>query len=67
MFLLDDGKQKEHIELTSPTQGLLIEGLIWRGMYDFSSDCVLLVLADHHYDESDYIRHYDIFLEEAGQ
>lgn len=61
-FLLDDGKQKEHIELTSPTQGLLIEGLIWREMYDFSPDCVLMVLADAYYDESDYIRDYDIFL-----
>jgi dTDP-4-dehydrorhamnose 3,5-epimerase-like enzyme len=62
-FLLDDGKQKEHIELTSPTQGLLIEGLIWREMYDFSPDCVLMVLADDYYDESDYIRDYDKFLE----
>ncbi|CCJ75925.1 hypothetical protein BN135_989 [Cronobacter muytjensii 530] len=32
-------------------------------MYDFSEDCVLMVLADSHYDESDYIRDYDKFLE----
>ena len=62
-FLLDDGKRQEHIELTSPTQGLLIEGLLWREMYNFSSDCVLMVLADNYYDESDYIRDYDVFLE----
>lgn len=61
-FLLDDGKQKEYIELNSPTQGLLIEGLIWREMYNFSSDCVLMVLADHYYDENDYIRDYADFL-----
>ncbi len=62
-FLLDDGKRQEHIKLTSPTEGLLIEGLLWREMYDFSSDCVLMVLADNYYDESDYIRDYDVFLE----
>ena len=62
-FLLDDGKQKENIELTSPTQGLLIEGLIWREMFDFTTDCVLIVLADHYYDENDYIRNYSKFLE----
>lgn len=65
-FLLDNGKQEEHIELTSPTQGLLIEGLIWREMYDFSPDCVLMVLADHYYDENDYVRDYAMFLEEIN-
>lgn len=64
-FLLDNGKEKETIELMSPTQGLLIEGLIWREMFDFSPDCVLMVLADHYYDESDYIRDYDMFLKEV--
>jgi len=38
--------------------------LIWREMYDFSPDCVLLVLASEHYDEDDYIRDYGEFLEE---
>lgn len=66
-FLLDNGKEKKHIELTSPMQGLLIEGLVWREMYNFSPDCVLIVLADHYYDESDYIRDYNIFLNEIRQ
>jgi len=61
-FLLDDGKKKEKIFLDSPNQGLLIEHLAWREMYDFSEDCVLLVLASEHYDEEDYIRDYDEFL-----
>jgi len=61
-FLLDNGSTKEHIELNSPNKGLLIEGLIWREMYDFSEDCVLMVLADEHYDENDYIRDYDDFI-----
>ena len=64
-FTLDDGKKREEIKLTNPNQGLLIEGLIWREMKDFSSDCVLVVLASEHYDESDYIRDYDKFLEEV--
>jgi len=63
-FVLDNGKRREEIDLDNPNKGLLIEGLIWREMKDFSSDCVLIVLASEHYDENDYIRDYDIFLEE---
>ncbi|MEA1916319.1 MAG: WxcM-like domain-containing protein, partial [Campylobacterota bacterium] len=62
-FLLDDGTRKDIIELNTPNTGLFISGLIWREMYDFSKDCVLMVLADNNYDESDYIRNYDKFLE----
>lgn len=65
-FLLDDGTKQKHIELNSPTQGLLIEGLIWREMYNFSPDCVLIVLADDYYKEADYIRDYDNFLKEVN-
>jgi dTDP-4-dehydrorhamnose 3,5-epimerase-like enzyme len=66
-FLLDDGIKQEQIKLSRPDQGLLIEGLIWREMYDFSEDCVLMVLADEHYDENDYIRDYDDFLKEVSR
>jgi hypothetical protein len=41
---------------------LLLEGLLWREIYDFSEDCVVLVLASEHYDENDYIRDYESFL-----
>jgi dTDP-4-dehydrorhamnose 3,5-epimerase-like enzyme len=61
-FVLDNGKQKEKVILDSATKGLLIEGLIWREIYDFSPDCVLMVLASEYYDELDYIRDYDEFL-----
>lgn len=64
-FVLDNGKSKEEILLDSPEKGLLIEGLIWREMHTFSPDCILLVLASEHYDEDDYIRDYDKFLELA--
>lgn len=66
-FLLDDGINKQYIDLNAPTQGLLIEGLVWREMYNFSSDCVLMVLADNYYDENDYLRDYDEFLKVAHQ
>jgi len=61
-FVLDNGKKKEEIILDSATKGLLIEDLIWHEMYDFSPDCVLMVLASEYYDESDYIRDYQEFL-----
>ncbi|CZU65307.1 sugar 3,4-ketoisomerase [Enterobacter asburiae] len=64
-FLLDDGTERIEVVLDNPAQGLLIDSCIWREMYDFSSDCVLMVLADCHYDENDYIRDYDDFLKQA--
>ncbi len=60
-MVLDNGKNREDTWMSSPTQGLLIESMIWREMHDFSRDCVLLVLASEHYDESDYIRNYETF------
>jgi dTDP-4-dehydrorhamnose 3,5-epimerase-like enzyme len=65
-FVIDNGNKREEIELNNPNQGLLIEGLLWREMKSFSEDCVLIVLANEHYDESDYIRNYSVFLEEVN-
>jgi len=64
-ILLDNGTSKQTVALNSPTQGLYIDGLIWREMFDFSTDCVLMVLASELYDEADYIRDYPKFLHEA--
>lgn len=61
-FVLDNGKKKEEVVLDDATKGLLIKNLTWREMYDFSPDCVLMVLASEYYNESDYIRDYDDFL-----
>lgn len=61
-FHLDDGKEKIDVLLDDPSQGLLIEPSIWHEMYDYSDDCILLVLADDVYSESDYIRNYDDFI-----
>lgn len=62
VFHLNDGKETKEITLDSPSKGLLIEGLIWREMYDFSNDCVLMVVASEHYDDNDYIRNFEEFL-----
>ena len=64
-FVLDTGYKREEILLNNPNKGLLIEGLLWREMKNFSEDCVLIVIASEHYDESDYIRNYDKFIEEV--
>ncbi|MNI78189.1 TDP-4-oxo-6-deoxy-alpha-D-glucose-3,4-oxoisomerase [compost metagenome] len=65
-FVLDDGSERVEVLLDNPAQGLLIESFMWREMYDFSEDCVLMVLADQLYDESDYIRNYEDFLRIAN-
>lgn len=62
-ILLDNGTEKEIVVLDKPYEGIFIESNMWREMYDFSPDAVLLVLASEVYDESDYIRDYDKFLE----
>ncbi|MBF4374939.1 MULTISPECIES: sugar 3,4-ketoisomerase [Vibrio] len=63
-FLLDDGQQKETVLLDRANVGLYIDSMKWREMHDFSEECVLMVLASHHYDEADYIRDYNEFLQE---
>ena len=66
-ILLDDGTSKEEVCLNKPYEGIFIQSNIWREMYDFSSDAVLLVLASELYDESDYIRDYEEFLRYISQ
>ncbi len=64
-MILDDGNAREEAWLDSPTKGVFIKDMVWREMYDFSDDCVLLVLASEHYDKVDYIRDYQEFLKES--
>lgn len=61
-ILLDNGEEKKIVSLEKPYEGLYISNNMWREMYDFSEDAVLLVLASELYNESDYIRNYDDFL-----
>lgn len=58
------GGQRKTYCLDAPTKGLLIEGLVWRTMQNFSEHGVLMVLASDYYDEKDYIRNYKDFIEE---
>lgn len=58
---LDNGVSNETHELNRPNIGLFQDAMVWGTMHDFTDDCVLLVLADQHYIETDYIRNYDVF------
>ena len=60
---LDDGKEQRSVSLKRPYQALLIKPGIWREVDDFSSGSVCMVLASELYDESDYIRNYQAFIE----
>lgn len=61
-IVLDNGHEKKDVWLDSPVRGVLIDKMIWHEMHEFSSNCVLLVIASDYYDESDYIRNYDDFI-----
>ena len=61
-ILLKTPKKEETVTLDKANEGLYIGPNIWREMYDFSPDAVLLVLASAHYNENDYIRNYDDYL-----
>ncbi|MBD5468180.1 MAG: WxcM-like domain-containing protein [Lachnospiraceae bacterium] len=63
---IDDGKERTIVELNRPRMGLYIKPMVWKEMYDFSPDSVLLVLADTHYDGSEYIRDYEAYLDEIA-
>lgn len=60
---ITDGLEEFVVELNKPMMGVYIPKMIWKDMYDFSSDSVLLVLASTHYDGKEYIRDYDEYLE----
>ena len=64
--LVDDGTKKEIIALDKPRMGLYLGPMVWKEMYDFSPDSVLLVLASEHYIEGEYIRNYDDFIREVS-
>jgi len=61
---VDNGHESAIIELNKPRMGLYIPAMLWKDMYDFSADSILLVLASRHYDAHEYIRNYDDYLVE---
>lgn len=62
-ILLDNGKEKKKVYLEKPYEGLYVPNNMWREMYDFSPDAVLMCLASEVYNEDDYIRDYQQFLD----
>lgn len=60
---ITDGDEEIIVELNKPMMGVYIPKMIWKDMYDFSEDSVLLVLASTHYDGKEYIRDYTEYLE----
>lgn len=60
---LDDGHEKKTFHLDRPWKGLLVVPGLWRDLDNFSGGTVLMCLASEKYDEGDYIRDYDEFLE----
>ena len=63
---LEYKKESEIIKLEKNSEGILI-GKEWHIMKNFSDDCILLVLANSHYDEKDYIRNYEDFLKYSNE
>lgn len=63
---IGDGKKSSTVMLNRPNRGLHIVPGIWRTLDDFSSGAVCLVMSSLPYDESDYIREYDDYLEYVG-
>ena len=64
---VDNGVEQTVIELNRPRMGLYLKTMLWKDMYDFSPDSVLLVLASEHYDGEEYIRDYEEYLKEIKE
>ena len=63
---VDDGRGNEAVfSINRPHTGLYLPRMIWKDMYDFSPDSVLLVLSNEAYDPDEYIRDYDAFVQEV--
>lgn len=61
-----DGKAEKVIVLDRPHMGVYLPKMVWKEMYDFSQDSVLLCIASEPYDPGEYIRDYDAYLDEMG-
>ncbi|NOW33951.1 dTDP-4-dehydrorhamnose 3,5-epimerase-like enzyme [Clostridium beijerinckii] len=63
---LKNPKEESEVILNDSSDGLYIGPYVWREMYDFSEDAILLVLASDYYNENDYIRNIDFYMNEAA-
>jgi dTDP-4-dehydrorhamnose 3,5-epimerase-like enzyme len=60
---LDDGVKQQDIHMWQDNVGVILGSGLWHTMHSFSSGCILLVVASDYYEENDYIRDYDEFLQ----
>lgn len=63
---ITNGTGEQIVDLNKPMQAVYIPKMVWKDMYAFSEDSVLLVLANTHYDGNEYIRNYDDYLKLMG-
>lgn len=61
---VDDGENKNTYLLENPEDVLFLDNMVWKTMYNFSKNCVLVVLSSEYYDQNEYIRNYDEFIKE---
>lgn len=58
---VDDGRNQETIILDKPHQGIYLNKMVWKNMFNFSKDAILLVLSNEYYNSKEYIRDYEEF------
>jgi len=61
--IVNNGIEKTEITLNKPTRGLLMKSMVWRELIDFSSGAICLVINSGVFDEADYIRDYQEFIQ----
>lgn len=61
---IDENYNEMIYELNKPSQALYLPKMVWKEMYDFSEDAVLMVLTNEYYDSTEYIRDFDEFIME---
>ena len=66
--IVDDGKIKEAFEMNNPSEGLLIEPMVWRSMQEFTPDCIMMAVCDRPFDPGNETwDDYQIFLEKVRE
>lgn len=64
---IDTGSEQTKVVLAKPNSGLYLPHMIWKQMYDFSQDSILLVLSSEHYDANEYIYDHDQYCKEVSE
>lgn len=60
---IDEDRNEVVYELNEPNQAIYLPRMVWKEMYDFTEDSVLMVLTNEYYDATEYIRDFDEFVE----